>query len=116
MNVDGRPYRTIWLNDDGASVGVIDQTLLPHRFEVVRWRTVEDAATGIRNMVVRGAPLIGAAAAYGMALAMQDDSGDENLQVAYDTLFRTRPTAVNLRWALDLMRQTLYNSAERTGA
>ena len=116
MNVDGRPYRTIWLNDDGASVGVIDQTLLPHRFEVVHWRTVEDAATGIRNMVVRGAPLIGAAAAYGMALAMQDDSGDENLQVAYDTLFRTRPTAVNLRWALDLMRQTLYNSAERTGA
>src|SRR6267378_2847996 len=118
MNVDGRPYRTIWLSDDQASVGVIDQTRLPHRFEVVRWRTVEDAAAGIRNMVVRGAPLIGAAAAYGMALAMQDDSGDENLQVAYDTLFRTRPTAVNLRWALDLMRQTLlpYDSAERTGA
>src|ERR1700720_4061082 len=118
MNVDGQPYRTIWLNDDRASVGVIDQTRLPHRFEVVRWRTVEDAAAGIRNMVVRGAPLIGAAAAYGMALAMQDDSGDENLQVAYDTLFRTRPTAVNLRWALDLMRQTLLpcDSAERTGA
>ncbi len=118
MNVDGQPYRTIWLNDDRASVGVIDQTRLPHRFEVVRWRTVEDAAAGIRNMVVRGAPLIGAAAAYGMALAMQDDSGDENLQVAYDTLFRTRPTAVNLRWALDLMSQTLLpcDSAERTGA
>src|SRR5258708_30722267 len=118
MNVDGQPYRTIWLNDDRASVGVIDQTSLPHRVEVVRWRTVEDAAAGIRNMVVRGAPLIGAAAAYGMALAMQDDSGDENLQVAYDTLFRTRPTAVNLRWALDLMRQTLLpcDSAERTSA
>jgi methylthioribose-1-phosphate isomerase len=118
MNVDGRPYRTIWLNDDGASVGVIDQTRLPHRFEVVHWQTVEHAAAGIRNMVVRGAPLIGAAAAYGMALAMQDDFGDENLQVAYDTLIRTRPTAVNLRWALDLMRQTLLpcNLAERTGA
>src|SRR5882724_11053040 len=118
MNVDGQPYRTIWLNDDRASVGVIDQTRLPHRFEVVRWRTVEDAAAGIRNMVVRGAPLIGASAAYGLALAMQDDSGDENLQVAYDTLFRTRPTAVNLRWALDLMSQTLLpcDSAERTGA
>src|SRR6266567_1710979 len=118
MNVDGQPYRTIWLNDDRASVGVIDQTRLPHRFEVVRWRTVEDAAAGIRNMVVRGAPLIGAAAAYGLALAMQYDSGDENLQVAYDTLFRTRPTAVNLCWALDLMSQTLLpcDSAERTGA
>jgi methylthioribose-1-phosphate isomerase len=97
---------------------VIDQTRLPHRFEVVHWHTVGDAAAGIRNMVVRGAPLIGAAAAYGMALAMQDDSGDENLQVAYDTLFRTRPTAVNLGWALDLMRQTLLpcDSAERAGA
>jgi len=117
MNVDGQPYRTIWLDDDRASVCVIDQTRLPHRFEVVRWRSVQDAAAGIRTMVVRGAPLIGAAAAYGMALAMQEDFSDENLQLAYDTLFRTRPTAVNLRWALDLMRQTLLpcKSAERTG-
>src|SRR5258708_12949078 len=117
MNVDGQPYRTIWLDDDRASVCVIDQTLLPHRFEVVRWRSVQAAAAGIRTMVVRGAPLIGAAAAYGMALAMQEDSSDENLQLAYDTLFRTRPTAVNLRWSLDLMRQTLLlcKSSERTG-
>src|SRR5258708_11804976 len=117
MNVDGQPYRTIWLDDDRASVCVIDQTRLPHRFEVVRWRSVRAAAAGIRTMVVRGAPLIGAAAAYGMALAMQEDSSDENLLLAYDTLFRTRPTAVNLRWALDLMRQTLLpcKSAERTG-
>jgi methylthioribose-1-phosphate isomerase len=117
MNVDGQPYRTIWLDNDRAAVCVIDQTRLPHRFEVVRWRTVQDAAAGIRNMVVRGAPLIGAAAAYGMALAMQEGSGDENLQLAYDTLFRTRPTAVNLRWALDLMRQTLLpcSSSDRTG-
>jgi methylthioribose-1-phosphate isomerase len=116
MNVDGQPYRTIWLDDDRASVCVIDQTRLPHRFEVVRWRSVQAAAAGIRTMVVRGAPLIGAAAAYGMALAMQEDSRDENLQLAYDTLFRTRPTAVNLRWALDLMRQTLLpcKSSERT--
>jgi methylthioribose-1-phosphate isomerase len=117
MNVDGQPYRTIWLNDDRASVCVIDQTRLPHRFEVVRWRSVEAAAAGIRTMVVRGAPLIGAAAAYGMALAMQEDSRDENLRLAYDTLLRTRPTAVNLRWALDLMRQALLpcKSSERTG-
>jgi methylthioribose-1-phosphate isomerase len=118
MNVDGQPYRTIWLNNDRNSVCVIDQTRLPHRFEIVRWHSVQDAAAGIRNMVVRGAPLIGAAAAYGMALAMQEDSSDNNLQQAYDTLFRTRPTAVNLRWALDLMGQTLLscNSAERRGA
>jgi methylthioribose-1-phosphate isomerase len=117
MNVDGQPYRTIWLDDDRASVCVIDQTRLPHRFEVVRWRSVRAAAAGIRTMVVRGAPLIGAAAAYGMALAMQEDSSDENLLLAYDTLFRTRPTAVNLRWALDLMRQTLLpcKLSERTG-
>jgi methylthioribose-1-phosphate isomerase len=117
MNVDGQPYRTIWLGDDRASVCVIDQTRLPHRFEVVRWRGVEAAAAGIRTMVVRGAPLIGAAAAYGMALAMQEDSRDENLRLAYDTLLRTRPTAVNLRWALDLMRQALLpcKSSERTG-
>ena len=117
MNVDGQPYRTIWLDDDRASVCVIDQTRLPHRFEVVRWRSVEAAAAGVRTMVVRGAPLIGAAAAYGMALAMQEDSRDENLRLAYDTLLRTRPTAVNLRWALDLMRQALLpcKSSERTG-
>src|SRR5260221_1452253 len=117
MNVDGQPYRTIWLDDDRASVCVIDQTRLPHRFEVVRWRSVRAAAAGIRTMVVRGAPLIGAAAAYGMALAMQEDSSDENLLLAYDTLFRTRPTAVNLRLGLTLMRRTFLpcKSSERTG-
>jgi methylthioribose-1-phosphate isomerase len=115
MNVDGRPYRTIWLDDDRVSVCVIDQTRLPHRFEVVRWGSVKDVATGIRDMVVRGAPLIGAAAAYGMALAMQEDSSDGNLQRTYDLLFHTRPTAVNLRWALDRMRRTLLacKSSER---
>jgi methylthioribose-1-phosphate isomerase len=117
MNVDGQPYRTIWLDDDRVSVCVIDQTRLPHRFEVARWRSVQDVAAGIRNMVVRGAPLIGAAAAYGMALAMQEDCSDENLQRTYDLLFRTRPTAVNLRWALDRMRGTLLSCklSERVG-
>jgi methylthioribose-1-phosphate isomerase len=118
MNVDGKPYRTIWLDEDQVSVCVIDQTLLPHRFEIARWCRIQDVATGIRNMVVRGAPLIGAAAAYGVALAMRQDSSDQNLQVACDTLVRTRPTAVNLRWALDLMRQTLLQCkpAERQAA
>jgi methylthioribose-1-phosphate isomerase len=99
MNIEGKQYRTIW--SDGESVFVIDQTKLPHKFEVVAWRSVEDAAQGIRSMVVRGAPLIGASAAYGIALAMKADPSDESLQEAYDLLVQSRPTAVNLRWALD---------------
>jgi methylthioribose-1-phosphate isomerase len=111
MNVDGQPYRTIWVDADCAVVCVIDQTRLPHRFEIVRWQGLEDVAIGIRNMVVRGAPLIGASAAYGIALAMQKDPSDDALHRAYEMLLRTRPTAVNLRWALDLMRQTLLACA-----
>ena len=107
MKVDGRPYRTIWVNDDGISVSVIDQTLLPHRFRIVEWRTLEDAAEGIRNMVVRGAPLIGASAGYGIALGMLRDPSDKGFQRAYELLFASRPTAVNLRWALDRMRDAL---------
>lgn len=107
MKVDGQPYRTIWLGADGKSVSVIDQTLLPHLFKTVEWRTVEDVVTGIRNMVVRGAPLIGASAGYGIALAMAEDPGDKAFERAYEVLFASRPTAVNLRWALDRMRSVL---------
>ena len=101
MKVDGKPYRTIWLGADGATVQVIDQTLLPHRFVVRDLRTMEDAEVAIRTMIVRGAPLIGAAAAYGMALAMAADPSDAMLARAYTFLMESRPTAVNLRWALD---------------
>jgi len=107
MKVDGQPYRTIWLNAEGKSVSVIDQTLLPHRFKTVEWRTLDDVGAGIRNMVVRGAPLIGASAGYGVALAMLVDSSDKAFEHAYETLFAARPTAVNLRWALDRMRAVL---------
>jgi methylthioribose-1-phosphate isomerase len=107
MKVDGQSYRTIWPNDDGISVSVIDQTLLPHRFKVVEWRTVEDVAEGIRNMVVRGAPLIGASAGYGVALEMLRDPSDKGFQRAYELLIASRPTAVNLRWALERMRDAL---------
>ncbi|MFO1121233.1 MAG: S-methyl-5-thioribose-1-phosphate isomerase [Hyphomicrobiales bacterium] len=107
MNVNGRAYRTIWLNDDGWSVGIIDQTRFPHLFETVTLRTVEDAAVGIRDMLVRGAPLIGVTAAYGVALAMHRDTSDAALAKAYDTLVVTRPTAINLKWALDEMVRTL---------
>src|SRR6185437_872470 len=104
MRVDGRHYRTIWLAEDGASVEIIDQTLLPHRFATSTLTSVSDAARAIRTMQVRGAPLIGAAAAYGVALAMREDASDESLDRAHAMLLQTRPTGVNLRWALDDMR------------
>ena len=109
MKVDGRPYRTIWLNDDGWSVEIIDQTRMPHRFETVTMKTVADAAHAIKAMLVRGAPLIGATAAYGVCLALRDDDSDAAIDRAYDLLIATRPTAVNLRWALDEMREALRN-------
>ncbi len=107
MNVDGKHYRTIWLADDGRSVEIIDQTCLPHDFVIARLETLDDAARAIATMQVRGAPLIGAAAAYGICLALQDDPSDARIQHASDALLATRPTAVNLRWALDRMRAAL---------
>ena len=107
MKIDGTPYRTIWPAADGLAVEVIDQTQLPHRFVVRRWIDLGDAADAIKTMVVRGAPLIGAAAAYGMALGLRADPSDRGLQLAYDTLVVTRPTAINLRWALDRVRAAL---------
>ena len=109
MKVDGKPYRTIWVNDDGWSVEIIDQTKMPHVFETVTLKTVADAAHAIKAMLVRGAPLIGATAAYGVCLALREDDSDEAIDRAYDILIATRPTAVNLRWALDEMRETLRN-------
>ena len=109
MRVDGKAYRTIWLDDDGETVRIIDQTRLPHFFETVTLQSVADTAHAIRTMMVRGAPLIGATAAYGMALAMRADPGDAHLEDAYAGLLATRPTAVNPRWALDDMRARLRN-------
>jgi methylthioribose-1-phosphate isomerase len=109
MNIDGKHYRTIWLNGDGATVEIIDQTKLPHRFETVTLRALDDAARAIQSMQVRGAPLIGATAAYGVALALRHDASDEGLDRACATLAATRPTAINLRWALDEMRKAIRN-------
>jgi len=111
MKVDGKHTRTIWLEADGVTVGTIDQTLLPHRFETIALRTVEDAARAIKTMQVRGAPLIGATAAYGMCLAAYADPSDEALRRAYALLLATRPTAINLKWALDEMMVALRGSA-----
>lgn len=109
MKVDGKPTRTIWVEADGASVGIIDQTQLPHRFITTRLKTLEDAAHAIKSMQVRGAPLIGAAAAYGMWLALKADASDEALERAYVVLHATRPTAINLKWALDEMTAAVRN-------
>jgi len=111
MKVDGRHTRTIWLESDGVTVGTIDQTLLPHRFETIALKTVDDAARAIKSMQVRGAPLIGATAAYGICLAIQADPSDEALRRAYAMLVQTRPTAINLRWALDEMMLALRGTA-----
>ena len=107
MLVDGVAHRTIWLNADGRSVDIIDQTRLPHDFVTVRLDSALAMANAIATMQVRGAPLIGAAAAYGMALAMHEDDSNAALDAAHATLLATRPTAVNLRWALDGMRDLL---------
>ena len=112
MKVDGKAYRTIWLGGDGWAVEIIDQTRLPHDFVTLRLTTLDEVARAIQSMQVRGAPLIGAAAAYGLCLAMRDDASDVALNTAYDTLAATRPTAVNLRWALDDMRTLLRNTPE----
>jgi methylthioribose-1-phosphate isomerase len=109
MRVDGRQTRSIWLESDGWSVGIIDQTLLPHRFATARLTTLDEAAHAIRAMQVRGAPLIGAAAAYGICLALRADASDEALERATAMLAATRPTAINLKWALDEMAAAVRN-------
>ena len=107
MKIDGKPYRTIWLAADGHTVEVIDQTRLPHAFEIRALRTLDDTVAAIRDMIVRGAPLIGATAGYGMALAMAADASDAMLGRAYERLMATRPTAINLRWALEEVRKVV---------
>ena len=118
MKVDGKPTRTIWLEPDGWSVGVIDQTALPHRYVTARLTSLAEAAHAIRAMVIRGAPLIGATAAYGMCLALREDASDEALERAYATLLAARPTAINLKWALEEMMAAVRNRprTERTAA
>jgi methylthioribose-1-phosphate isomerase len=109
MKVQGKPTRSIWVEADGWSVGIVDQTLLPHRFATARLAALEDAAHAIRAMQVRGAPLIGAAAAYGVCLALRQDASDAALERACAMLLGTRPTAINLKWALDEMTAAVRN-------
>lgn len=107
MKINGKPYRSIWLEPDRRQISIIDQTLLPHAFETRQLVSAGDAAQAISDMWVRGAPLIGATAASGIALAMSHNSSDKNLQESSELLLASRPTAVNLRWAIDIMQTLL---------
>jgi len=109
MKINGNAYRTIWLAPDGWSVEIIDQTRLPHALAVIPLRSMEDAARAILTMQVRGAPLIGATAAYGLAMAIREDASDEGIDRAVAFLAKQRPTAINLRWALEEMRLSVQN-------
>ena len=106
VKIDGTPYRTIWLDASGE-VQVIDQRWLPHELRIVPLRNRAEFAVAIRDMWVRGAPLIGAAAAWGVAVAMREDPSDAGLAETWEVLHETRPTAINLRWALDEMVRVL---------
>jgi methylthioribose-1-phosphate isomerase len=107
MKIQGRAWRTLWPSNDGAGLEIIDQTRLPHQFEVCTLHNPQEVVSAIKTMQVRGAPLIGATAAYGMALAAQQDPSDAALQRAATSLLASRPTAVNLRWAVERMRTVL---------
>jgi methylthioribose-1-phosphate isomerase len=101
MLVDGKHMRGVWVEDDGWSVGILDQTILPHAVKTLRLTTSGEAAHAISSMQTRGAPAIGAVAAYGLCLALRVDASDTALEHAYAVLVATRPTAVNLKWGLD---------------
>lgn len=107
MKVKGEHYRSIWWDKPTCEVRIIDQRWLPHEFRIVALKSLDEFATAIRDMWVRGAPLIGATAAFGVAEEMSRDSSDAAFDQAYEVLHATRPTAINLKWALDRCRDAL---------
>ncbi len=118
MLVDGKWTCSVWVEPDGWSVGIIDQTKLPHAMSTVRLASLADAVHAISSMQIRGAPLIGAVAAYGLGLALRADASDAALERAYAALLATRPTAVNLKWGLDEVMAAVRNQprSERVAA
>jgi methylthioribose-1-phosphate isomerase len=113
MKIDGTPYRSVWVDpQDGWSVRILDQTRLPWSLDILRLTQAREAAHAIRSMQVRGAPLIGAVAAFGLALSLRADSSTESMEQSAEMLNATRPTAVNLRWALDRMLTRLRNTRQ----
>ena len=118
MKIDGKSYRSIWLSQNGWSVHIFDQRQLPWELKIVELTTPVEAAVAIKDMWTRGAPLLAMTGAYGLALALRRDSSDANLHAAYKMLVSTRPTAVNLKWALDEMMKVLepLTPIDRPGA
>ncbi len=116
MKINGTHYRSIWLAEDNKGVYIFNQEKLPYEFEILTISTMEAAAEAIVSMKVRGAPLIGCLGAYGMAFAMMKDNSDEAITAAYDTLIKTRPTAINLQWALVRIRERLQKTAQQNRA
>ena len=112
MKVNGKHYRSLWWDEDKNALQIIDQRWLPHDFRIQSVVTMQDYADAIVEMRVRGAPLIGATAAYGMALAMAENPSSDNMDKAWEFLDKTRPTAINLRWALNRCRDALRPVAE----
>lgn len=112
MKVQGTHYRSIWYDYKDCQVKIIDQRWLPHDFRIVALTNLNEFAVAIRDMWVRGAPLIGATAAYGVAISLSDDASDSALKNTYDTLIKTRPTAINLKWALDRLLGALTPVSE----
>ena len=105
MRIEGKDYKTIWFEDN--CVKIIDQTKLPHKFIVKDLKTVEDVINSIKNMEVRGAPLIGATAAYGLVLAILENNDQSFLKKASEKLINSRPTAINLKWAVQRMMKKI---------
>ena len=107
MKIENKEYRTIWFDETNQLVKIIDQTKLPHQFIIKDLSTVKDAINAIKTMEVRGAPLIGGTAAYGIVLAIKENKDPKFIQKSSEELIRSRPTAINLKWAVDRMLNKL---------
>jgi len=107
MKIEGKEYRTIWFDEKNQIVKIIDQTKLPHQFIIKDLKTVKDAINAIKVMEVRGAPLIGGIAAYGIVLSIIENNDQSFLKKSAEDLIQSRPTAINLKWAVDRMMKKL---------
>ena len=107
MKIERKEYKTIWFDENIQTVKIIDQTKLPHQFKIKDLKTVKDAINAIKIMEVRGAPLIGGTAAYGIALAVKESINPNFIKKSSEDLIKSRPTAINLKWAVDRMMKKL---------
>ena len=107
MKIEGKEYRTIWFDEQNQTVKIIDQTKLPHQFIIKDLKTIKDAINAIKIMEVRGAPLIGGTAAYGIVLAIMEKNDPNFIKKSSEELIQSRPTAINLKWAVDRMMKKI---------